>query len=579
MGPCAFGLLRPQNDEARLLLTQQVVFARQQVLGLGVVSTVIALLIGTTFTGMAPWPVTAGWGALALIGLVVTVSGWRLQRKKGREPSNAHRSAKKLFYQSLVVSALWGIAYWFTMPDSDADMQLLLIFFAAGSAAGLVAGFGAIPTLWVPMVVLSVLPPAVCQAIQAGRFDIVTSGGLVLFVGGLAYFGATAYQSFVRLVRLQHTAKNLADQKSRAETELEHFFERTNALTAVADAEGILVRLNPSWQKVFGYTLEEMLGRRSIDFIHPDDKAATMEVGRNTREGQPIVNHVNRFRAKDGSYRWLQWNTVRNPVNGTILASAADITDREDARIVKEKLVATVSHELRTPLTALRAALQILASGIGGSLPGSGERMLGIAERNADRLIALTDDILDLERIDAHTMDVGAISPNAMIAECVDELQPMLDSFAVRATVEDQSSDTQMLGDPARVRQVLHNLLSNAIKFSPLKGEVRIVVSTAERAVRISVADEGPGIPPGSEEKVFERFVQLPRPVGRQISGTGLGLAIARELVSAMNGRIEVEKVDRGARLFFELPQAGGSTDEEETDDSAPALATSIGAV
>lgn len=568
MTPFAFGLLRPRDEETLFLLKQQVILARQQMLGLGVISTVIALLIGGTFAGMAPWYVTAGWGVLALIGLSVTFSGWRLQRTKGREPTDAHRSAKKFFYQFLVVSALWGAAYWFTMPASGTDMQLLLIFFAAGSAAGLVAGFGAIPSLWVPMIVLTVLPAAICQAVQAGRFDLVTSGGLVLFIAGLVFFGITAYQSFLRLVRLRQAAKSLADQKSRAETELEHFFERTNSLTAVADPDGTFIRVNPTWQTVFGYAPEEMLGKRSIDFVHPDDRAETAAVGRSTLKGRSIANHVNRFRAKDGAYRWLQWNTVRNPVNGTILASAADITDREDARIVKEKLVATVSYELRTPLTALQASLQILASGIGGSLPGSGERMLGIAERNAERLIALTDDILDLERIGASDLEIEAITPRSLVSECIDELQPMLDSFAVEATVDDASDGALMLGDPIRVRQVLHNLMSNAIKFSPLKGRVSINVTASDDTVRITVADEGPGIPGGAEEKVFERFVQLPRPVGRQISGTGLGLAIARELITAMKGRIVAEKVERGARFYFELPRAGRAQD----DNSAPTV-------
>ena len=313
------------------------------------------------------------------------------------------------------------------------------------------------------------------------------------------------------------------------------------------------------WEQVFGYDLADLLGKKTIDFVHPNDRASTQAAALGTLEGRPIVNHINRFRAADGSYRWLQWNAVRSPQDGTIIATATDITDREDARMVKEQLIATVSHELRTPLTALQAALQILSAGIGGPIPGQGERMLGIAERNTERLVALTNDILDLERIPGakDAFDVGPIDPEALVREAVEDVRPMSDSFGVELLIDNHSSGERFLGDREKVCQVLHNLLSNAIKFSPIKGTVRIVIADAGAAVRITVADDGSGIPAGAEEKVFERFVQLPRPADRKIGGSGLGLSIARDLVAAMNGRIGTEPANRGARFYFELPRAG----------------------
>ncbi|NQV80351.1 MAG: PAS domain S-box protein, partial [Alphaproteobacteria bacterium] len=109
-------------------------------------------------------------------------------------------------------------------------------------------------------------------------------------------------------------------------------------MTAVADPDGSLRRLNPMWERLFGYDMASMLGKKTIDFVHPNDREATLLASMGTLRGQPIVNHINRFRAADGSYRWLQWNAVRNPHDDTIIATAADITDREDARVVKEQL-------------------------------------------------------------------------------------------------------------------------------------------------------------------------------------------------------------------------------------------------
>ena len=558
MNAFAYGLHAPTTENDRFLLYQQVILARRQMLTVGLVSSGVALLIIATFAGTAPAPVLAMWIALAAFGLAVTRSALRLRRKK-TAPSDPHRSAQRLLFRFVGISALWGTALWFTMPMDDVGLQFLLIFLAAGSAAGLVAGFGPIPALWAPMIVLTVVPPAVRQCLHAERIDLITCIGLLLFVAALFFFGGNAFRSFLQLILLQRTTYDLTTQKNKIETELEHFFERTNALAAVADSNGSLKRLNPMCEQVFGYDLADLLGKKTIDFVHPNDRASTQAAALGTLEGRPIVNHINRFRAADGSYRWLQWNAVRSPQDGTIIATATDITDREDARMVKEQLIATVSHELRTPLTALQAALQILSAGIGGPIPGQGERMLGIAERNTERLVALTNDILDLERIPGakDAFDVGPIDPEALVREAVEDVRPMSDSFGVELLIDNHSSGERFLGDREKVCQVLHNLLSNAIKFSPIKGTVRIVIADAGAAVRITVADDGSGIPAGAEEKVFERFVQLPRPADRKIGGSGLGLSIARDLVAAMNGRIGTEPANRGARFYFELPRAG----------------------
>lgn len=571
MSALAFGLRPPRNEDDGFLLSQQVILARQQLLGLGVVSAGIALLIFVTFFGMVPPLLLAAWAVLALLGVGVTLSAIRV-RRKNTPPSDPHRSARRLFLRFVLISALWGGMFWLTMPGDLIEYELLLVFLAAGSAAGLVAGFGPIPTLWAPMIFLTLAPPATKLFVNATRIELVTGIGLTLFFAALFFFGSNAYRSFQRMIRLQRVALDLADEKSRIEAELEHFFERTNALTAVANKDGALRRLNPMWEQIFGYDLADMMGKRTIDFVHPDDRDATQAAARASLEGKPIVNHVNRFRAADGSYRWLQWNAVRDQRDGTILAAAADITDREDARMVKEQLIATVSHELRTPLTALQAALQILTAGIGGSVPGPGDRMLGIAERNTERLIALTNDILDLERIAGvkDALVLKPIEPEQLAHSTVEEMRPMFDSFGVDLIIDDHSGGHAFLGDEEKVRQVLHNLLSNAVKFSPLKGTVHVEIVDADEAVRLSVADNGPGIPAGAEEKVFERFVQLPRPADRKIGGTGLGLSIARDLVTAMNGRIGTIPAATGAHFYFELPRA------PKTDAALTAGANSV---
>ncbi|NQV80349.1 MAG: hypothetical protein HQ495_07335 [Alphaproteobacteria bacterium] len=147
MNRSAFGLRPPRDEDDQFLLSQQVILARQQLLAVGLVSTGIALLIIATFADIAPWPVLAAWGALAASGLAVARSALRLRRKKSA-PSDPHRSARRLLSRFATISALWGAALWFTMPVGNIELEFLLIFLAAGSAAGFVSGFGSIPNLW-----------------------------------------------------------------------------------------------------------------------------------------------------------------------------------------------------------------------------------------------------------------------------------------------------------------------------------------------------------------------------------------------------------------------------------------------
>lgn len=172
-----------------------------------------------------------------------------------------------------------------------------------------------------------------------------------------------------------------------------------------------------------------------------------------------------------------------------------------------------------------------------------------------ERLILLTNDILDLERISKDALTLGPISPEQLAHSTVEEMRPMFDSFGVEVMIDDHSGGDDFLGDDEKVRQVLHNLLSNAVKFSPLNGTVRIEIVDMGEAIRLCVADDGPGVPVGAEEKVFERFVQLPRPADRKIGGTGLGLSIARDLMTAMNGHVGTVPTTTGAHFFFELPR------------------------
>jgi two-component system sensor histidine kinase VicK len=216
-----------------------------------------------------------------------------------------------------------------------------------------------------------------------------------------------------------------------------------------------------------------------------------------------------------------------------------------------------VSHELRTPLTSLRAALGLVASGSLLGKPDKEKQMLDIAVSNSDRLTQLVNDILDLERIETgkllmHCLDCDVTLLLRRAAE-----QMALASLRLDVRLEVAPSNQRVWADPDRILQTLTNLVGNAIKFSPRGSVVRLFATPAEKGfIRLSVCDEGRGIPQDKKELIFERFQQVDASDSRTMGGTGLGLAICRSIVVQHGGRIWVEsQVNRGSCFHFTLPK------------------------
>jgi signal transduction histidine kinase len=187
--------------------------------------------------------------------------------------------------------------------------------------------------------------------------------------------------------------------------------------------------------------------------------------------------------------------------------------------------------------------------------------MVEMANRTCDRLVALVNDILDLEKtesgqlsIHARPLDAAKVARDALAAS---EDLARRQGVALSLAVPDQER-LRVLADDRRLEQVLGNLLSNAIKFSPEGGTVRVALQPLQHKVRFEVTDEGPGIPPAFREQVFEKFAQADATDRRAQGGSGLGLTICKALVERMQGQIGFESppVGRthGTMLWFELP-------------------------
>ena len=223
---------------------------------------------------------------------------------------------------------------------------------------------------------------------------------------------------------------------------------------------------------------------------------------------------------------------------------------------LKSEFVSVVSHELRTPLTSIRGALRMVVGGVAGELPVKAASLIGIAERNTERLVRLVNDILDLQKIESGKLElrVSEHDLGVLLRETLGNLAGMAEPLGVRLSLDHQGPDV-VQADRESMSIVLTNLISNAIKHSDPGGTVILRAQRDGDDVLLEVVDEGPGIAAVDQHRLFGRFQQLDSSDDRRRTGTGLGLAISKAIVEEHGGAIGVvSELGKGATFFVRLP-------------------------
>jgi signal transduction histidine kinase/DNA-binding response OmpR family regulator len=231
------------------------------------------------------------------------------------------------------------------------------------------------------------------------------------------------------------------------------------------------------------------------------------------------------------------------------------IQELEKQSKFKDQFLSTMSHELRTPLNAVLGFSDLLADARYGPLNEKQLRYINHIHTGGKHLLSLISDILDLSKIEAGRMELAmenlAVQPT--FAEVISVMQPLADK---KSHVLSTSADAGLAvrADATRLKQVLMNLLGNAIKFTPNGGRIELAARLLEGKVRVEVRDNGPGIPPDEQKRIFEAFYRL-RESGKKSEGTGLGLAITQRLVELHGGELRLEsQAGQGSCFYFHLP-------------------------
>jgi two-component system phosphate regulon sensor histidine kinase PhoR len=324
----------------------------------------------------------------------------------------------------------------------------------------------------------------------------------------------------------------------------------------VIDARGRITLANRAAERLFSFS-RMMIGGTLLEIVRHHEVAA---LASRVNAGEDVLEHE--VRLESPAVRVLQISAVALRDAAQAPAGAVlvfhDVTRLRELEGLRQDFVANVSHELRTPLSLIKSAAETLLDG-GKNDPVALVRFLEIIDKNANRLTLLIDDLLLLAKLDSGRIELR-LEPVLLRTAA----QEALDDFALKAGARGVTLENAVpaalvaRADSERLHEVFANLIDNAIKYGAANG--RVVVrgrALTDGHVEVSVHNDGPGIPPKAQARVFERFYRVDKARSREQGGTGLGLAIVKNAIQAHGGAVRVESTPgAGTEFFFTLPAA-----------------------
>ncbi len=379
--------------------------------------------------------------------------------------------------------------------------------------------------------------------------------------------------------------------------------ENASDIIVLQSADHVRTYVSPAVGTVLGYSLDDFAGLPAAVLVHPDDlpgmMAATVALG---TEGQ--TTSVHRMLHSRGYWVWVEatYRRIAGAERGApdIIAVIRDVTERQSqadelrtaktmaelaqaraelANQAKTEFLAAMSHEIRTPLNSIIGFSDLLSAS--GRIVPEDRRHLDLIRSASDALLTLLNDILDVSKVEAGAIEIERrpFDFTGLVEATVILVRGSADAKGLALAVEiDPGIAAALVGDEARLRQILLNLLNNAVKFTEagrvtLRAEL-LWRSEAAQTLRVSVIDTGPGIARDRQDRLFRRFSQLDGSVSRTFGGTGLGLAISRQLIGLMGGTIGVvSELGEGATFWFEATLELGPERPAEAADPETAAA------
>ena len=379
--------------------------------------------------------------------------------------------------------------------------------------------------------------------------------------------------------------RDLTENRRAAEIqeERDRYFDLSRELICVLGFDVFLKSINPAWKWTLGFSDEEMMSKPLTEWVHPDDRAATLAEHEKLMAGSEMIYFENRLRAKDGTWRWFAWSARPAVPQKLIYGTGRDITERKQAQDKIEMLNAdlqaytrqleeankeleafsySVSHDLRAPLRHIDGFVKMLVKQSMPQLDDRGKRYLDIIGDSAQRMGTLIDDLLVFSRMSRAELRRTRVSTDSLVHEVVEGLQTEINERHITWKI---GTLPEVNADPAMLQQVWVNLISNAVKYTRPRDPAKIEIGCAESAndgngeYVFFVHDNGVGFDMQYAHKLFGVFQRLHR--AEEFEGTGIGLANVSRIVHRHGGRVWAEGwPDAGATFYFSLPKAQTET-------------------
>ncbi len=317
--------------------------------------------------------------------------------------------------------------------------------------------------------------------------------------------------------------------------------------------------------KVWGQSPDQLLGKSVLTLLAADTVDSTRNSFERIAQGSGQGRVENIVRCGDGSFKNSIWTVLWSPEKRLYFCVVHDVTELRTVEKLKQHFLSVASHDLRSPLTSITMNVSILTESMGPELPERALKELERVQSSAQRLTALVNELLELDRLEAGKLTLELNKVGA--SDACEAAKDLLFGMARQANIAiiGPVGDALVLAEEKRLVQMIANLLSNAIKFSPAGGKVEITIVEKAPFAEIQIKDEGRGISPQECETIFEKFTQAKSAGAVEVKGTGLGLAVVKALAESHGGTVRVEsELAKGSIFFLSLPLCGSTDLREE---------------
>lgn len=475
---------------------------------------------------------------------------------------NMHIWSMQFTIGAISAALLWTSTTVFLFPEHDPIRQLMLTLILTTSGAVAIINISIMRHIAISFMLIVLVPLAI-RFFIADQPSSALMGVMVLFALSLYLVGAARVnQNIVDNIKLRLIATESEKQLRHSQQRLALHIMRTPLAVIEFSPDLNIVEWNNAAEDIFGYTRAEAIGKNYSELFLPESgKELINEIQTKLHNKEPGLYNISKNITKDGRTILCEWfNTPLIDEQEHVIGMASlahDVTDRMRLEKLKNEFVSTVSHELRTPLTSLRGSLGLILGGVTGEIPTKVHELISMANNNAERLQHLINDLLDMQKIESGQVDYNfrTLPIMPIIEQSRQENIGYAKQRNINLKITKRVDNAYVKADHNRLHQVLDNLLSNAIKFSPEHTTVEISTEHRDDNIRVSIIDQGRGIPKEFRSQLFEKFTQGDASTTRDFAGTGLGLSIAKGIIKQHRGTIGYTPgKQKGSSFYFELP-------------------------